>query len=174
MRILPYALALTSFALIGAVHADDMPTRKPGLWEMVMQQENAKALPSHTVRQCIDEATDAETRDFGMNAAKGACSEQDLQVSGDVMTINAVCKFGTSTQTTRATTTFSGDTAYHTDIVAQFDPPMMGKSEMHSTMDAKWVGPCPSDMRPGDMMLDNGFKMNMKDAMGGKGFMPHQ
>ena len=36
------------------------------------------------------------------------------------------------------------------------------------TQDAKWTGPCPADMAPGDVLMGNGMKMNIKQMLGGK------
>jgi hypothetical protein len=30
-------------------------------------------------------------------------------------------------------------------------------------MEATWQGPCPADMKPGDMAMPNGMKINMMD-----------
>ena len=39
---------------------------------------------------------------------------------------------------------------------------MMGMSEMKSKLSARWVGPCEADQKPGDIIMPNGMKMNMK------------
>ena len=38
-------------------------------------------------------------------------------------------------------------------------------------IEATWQGPCPADMKPGDMEMPGGMKINMNDAMSGKGPM---
>jgi len=42
--------------------------------------------------------------------------------------------------------------AYHVETQGRFDPPLAGLAETHTVQDAKWTGPCPADMRPGDMV----------------------
>jgi hypothetical protein len=36
-------------------------------------------------------------------------------------------------------------------------------------MEAKWIGPCKADQKPGDMVMSNGMKMNVLDMMSGRG-----
>ena len=31
------------------------------------------------------------------------------------------------------------------------------------TIEAKWAGPCKADQKPGDMIMSNGMKMNIRD-----------
>ena len=64
--------------------------------------------------------------------------------------------------TSHSVMTFTGDSAYKTDTQTHFDPPMMGRSDSSMAQEAKWAGPCPADMQPGDMIGPNGMKMNLK------------
>jgi hypothetical protein len=43
---------------------------------------------------------------------------------------------------------------------------MMGRSDSVMTQDAKWVGACPADLIPGDVVMGNGMKVNIKQMMG--------
>jgi hypothetical protein len=49
--------------------------------------------------------------------------------------------------------TSSGDSAYKIVSDGRFEPPMGGTSQTHSEQEAKWVGACPADMHPGDMVM---------------------
>jgi hypothetical protein len=44
----------------------------------------------------------------------------------------------------------------------------MGKSDSTTTQQAKWIGACPPDMRPGDLVTGNGVKINLRDLATGK------
>jgi hypothetical protein len=70
--------------------------------------------------------------------------------------------------TTHAVTKFTGDTAYHTEADSKLDPPVAGHGEQIVTQDGKWVGPCPTDMTPGDMTIGNGMKMNVRQILGAR------
>lgn len=141
--------------------ADDLPTRKAGLWEVTLHMASGN-MPTQTMKFCTDAATDAELYKFGMNAAQGMCSRYDLHRNGNVATIDTECKMGEMKMTSHSVMNFTGDSAYKTDIQSHFDPPMMGRSESTMTQQAKWTGPCPADMKPGDLVGPNGMKMNMK------------
>lgn len=123
-------------------------------------------MPPQQMKLCIDTATEAAMQKLGMSAGQGMCSKPNIVRSGDTVTVNAVCKMGPTQATTHAVSKFSGDTSYHTDITTKFDPPMAGMTQQAMAQDAKWTGPCPSDMQPGDVVMGNGMKMNLKQMMG--------
>jgi hypothetical protein len=157
------ATALVAVLTGGPASAEDFPPRKAGLWVIDMTT-GGKASP-HQMQICIDSATDAEMYRFGMNAARGMCDKQEVSRSGDIVTVDSSCAVGQSRVTTHAVITYDGDTAYHTESKSTFDPAMMGQSESTTTQDAKWKGPCPADMEPGDMIMGKGMKMNIKKMM---------
>jgi hypothetical protein len=148
-----------------AAYADDLPQRKAGLWQVDMANPGGQ-MPPQQMKMCIDANTDAEMYKMGMNAAQGMCSKPDIHRSGDTMTTNSQCKMDQTQITTQSVTKFTGDSAYHTDINSKFNPPMMGRSDSVMTQDAKWVGACPADLIPGDVVMGNGMKVNIKQMMG--------
>lgn len=151
-------LAASCLVLAPAARADEFPVRKPGLWEITMTLRNA---PPRVSRLCIDAATEARMRTLGQTDATGLCSRRNVSRSGDIVTIDSVCRIGSSEVTTHAVTTITGDTAYRTESASHFDPPTHGGMvDSNMTQDAKWLGPCGPDMQPGDMMI-GGHKMHM-------------
>jgi hypothetical protein len=114
---------------------------------------------------CLDESVQADMREFGLGVAKELCSKSDRRVEGNRLTIDAVCKLGATTMTAHSVMTFSGNTAYHTDGSATYDPPMLNLSESKSSIDAKWVGECPPGQQPGDITLESGQKINIKSMI---------
>ena len=159
------ALVAACFALAAAsAFADDIPVLKSGLWELsrsTSQQPETKRLTT----MCLDQSVQAEMREFGLGVAKEMCSKSDRRVEGNRLTIDAVCKLGTTTMTTHSVMTFSGNTAYHTEGSATYDPPMMNMSESKSSIDAKWVAECPPGQQPGDITLESGQKINIKSMI---------
>ena len=53
------------------------------------------------------------------------------------------------------------DSAYRMEVDSQYEPALMGRSASRSVIDARWLGPCKADQRPGDMILSDGKKMNV-------------
>lgn len=161
-RFIPVILvAAASVALMA--QADQMPKRKAGLWEMTKTVTGVAVPP---VKTCVDAATDAAMYSLGLDQIKKNCSKRDIKSDGTTVTTDAVCTSGTTQVTTHSTTTFTGDTAYHTEADTHFDPPFMGQTAASMKEDGKWVGPCPSDMQPGDMVGPGGQKVNMRTLLG--------
>jgi hypothetical protein len=161
------ALVLLGGVTCGVARADDFPPRKPGLWQIDMSMPGGH-MPPQQMKMCIDAATDAAMYKLGMSASQGMCDKPDITRSGSTVTVNSACKMGESHMNTHAITKFTGDTAYHTDASTKIDPPMAGRSESAVMQDATWVGQCPADMRPGDVVMGNGMKMNMKQMLSDK------
>jgi hypothetical protein len=45
---------------------------------------------------------------------------------------------------------------------------VMGQATAVLAQDAKWTGACPAGMQPGDLVMANGMKLNIKTIMGGQ------
>lgn len=158
------SLATSLVALTPAAYADDFPLRKPGLWEISMNMGQGSP---HVSRTCIDAATETRMRSMGEADMSGLCSRKDLHRSGDTLTADSVCRIGSSQVTSHAVTTMTGDAVYSTVTTMHYDPPAFGGiADAKTTQDAKWLGPCPSDMQPGDMIVD-GHKMHIPTMMQG-------
>lgn len=141
-----------------AAAADDYPPRKAGLWEVTIQAENK---PAATTKMCIDADTDQLFHKFGTDLRSKHCEKNDVKANGDTVNADSVCKVKDTTISTSSVTKFTGDSAYHVDIKIHFDPALLGKTDVTSAQDAKWTGPCPADMKPGDFVMGNGIKVNI-------------
>lgn len=170
IRLPVAALCLLSCIAATPAFAIDYPARKPGLWEMKIGDGTAAAA-DQTIQQCIDASSDQAMRDMaqgmGTGTGKDACSKQDMRKAGSTTVIDSVCKVGTSIATTHAVVTGDLSTGYRMESTSTYQPPFMGNTEGKAAMDAKWVGPCKADQKPGDMIMSNGMKMNIMDMMGG-------
>jgi len=159
--ILIPALALAAIALSGA--AAPMPYAKPGLW--VIQQHMATGR-TYSSKLCSDAASQGAMLRAGAGLSAQMCSRQDVSTSGAQVTIDAVCRLGPSTLTSKTVVTYSGDSAFHVVSDGTFVPAFMGKTKSHTTMDAKWAGACPAGMTPGDMVGPTGVKMRVTGDAG--------
>jgi hypothetical protein len=153
-----FAAAICSSTI---VWADDIPRRRPGLWEITRITVDANN-PARTSRICIDSATETMLRDMGSSFARNACSKAEVSASGNVVTVDSICQLGESRSMNHTVITSSGDTAYHHVATTRFDPPLFGRADSTSEMDGKWIGPCAADMRPGDVITAMG-KVNLVD-----------
>jgi hypothetical protein len=152
--------AAAVLVLVGALPAlaAELPTRKAGLWDVKMGFENRNGA-GPTIQQCIDASTDQMMMASAGPLAQGACSKRDVQRSGNTITMDSTCTLSGKTATSHAVITGSFDSAYTMTVTSQSESLPGGKMVM--TMDAKWLGPCAADQKPGDRIMPGGIKMNI-------------
>jgi hypothetical protein len=145
----------------------DLPPRKPGLWEMRMVTEKPAGGLNLTSQMCIDAATDRELMEFGLKMSKGSCKRFDTKRAGAAWIIDAECAFGPVTSVTK--TTISGD--FQSSITVRIEGTTEGMPGTGSgaqptimTQTATWKSPTCEGMRPGDIALGAGIKMNVKQV----------
>lgn len=160
VALVPLVGSLAAYAV--SASADDIPARKPGLWEVKMTLEGGQ-IPPQTLQQCIDAATDQEMRQppgmEGVDLAK-VC-KQDVTRDGGTTTIDSTCTLNGRTTKSHMAITGSFDSAYTMKVAVSADPPSRG--EMHMSMDARYLGACKPDQKPGDMIMPGGMKININD-----------
>ena len=164
----------TCVAMLPALDAGavEMPTRKAGLWEMKVLRTGSPA-PEMTMQHCTDETTDKEMSSTFSPMAKEMCSKQDIQKTATGYVSDSVCKVGAMSITS------------HSDINGDFNSGYTVKSTSHNeggsanmprdsttTIEAKWLGACKADQKPGDIVMPGGMKMNVKDMEKLKSLMP--
>jgi Protein of unknown function (DUF3617) len=169
MRISLSAALTGGVLLLAAATAPaiDLPTMKSGLWESSVAREGMPQKVGAT-KMCMDSAVQKEVMEMGMGTMKSMCSKNDIRRDGNKVFGTAECKFGESTMKSSSVTTFTGDTAYHTEVKSTYDPPMQGMPSGTTVIDAKWTGACPAGMQPGDVLLPDGRKVNMRAMSGSK------
>jgi hypothetical protein len=151
--------------------AVELPVRKAGLWEMKMLRPGAPA-PEMTMQHCTDETTDKAMSSSFSPASKDMCSKQDIQKTAAGYVTDSVCTVAGVTMTT------------HSEIVGDFNSAYTVKATSHSqggpaavprdsttAIEAKWLGACKADQKPGDIMMPGGVKMNITDMERLKGLM---
>jgi hypothetical protein len=139
------------------------PKRKPGLWEQRVSNGDFVQVS----RICLDEAVDAKLSWWGSQAGKDVCEKNlaSSQTDGG-WRFSSVCDMGTGGKVTTSGVA-TGDFNAHYQISAESStvgaaaPQMNGTRKM--TIDAAWQGPCPVGMKPGDMTLPGGMKINLLD-----------
>ena len=162
-------LTLLPARTAGAV---EMPIRKAGLWEMKVLRSGSPQ-PEMTMQHCTDESTDKAMSTTFSPMAKEMCSKQDIQKTATGYVSDSVCKVGAMSVTS------------HSDINGDFNSGYTVKSTSHNdggpanvprdsttTVEAKWLGACKADQKPGDIVMPGGMKMNVKDMEKLKGLMP--
>jgi hypothetical protein len=163
---------VTSVAIVKPAAAPmTPPPRKAGLWEMKI----ATSGMSQTMKQCLDEATEQKMKWWGSQAQKSGNSDCEQETitphAGGGWDFHAVCKMGESgtiTSDGQATGDFSSHYKVEVNSVTTGSPMAQANGAHKTTIEAAWTGPCPADMRAGDMEMPGGMRINMADAMSGK------
>jgi hypothetical protein len=171
---------MPSFVFIAVISAApatalDLPARKAGLWEITMTMEG-RNIPMPTAQHCIDAETDKLMSSIGGDMRKDMCSKQDVQKVGNTFVVDSVCNIGASTTTSQAVVSGDFNSAYTVKVTSKREggPAMPGMpADGSSTMsiDAKWLGECKADQKPGDMIIA-GRKINVRDLQNMMPAMP--
>jgi hypothetical protein len=159
-RHLPIVCALVC-ALPAA--AAELPIRKAGLWDLKMTIEGRNtAAPA--MQHCTDPSTDKlMTSNFG-NLGREDCSKRDIQVAGRTITVDSICTFSGMKMTTHAVIGGDFNSAYTVKLTSTREGgPAAAGGTTTMTIEAKWLGACKADQKPGDMILPGGQKINVVD-----------
>lgn len=152
--------------------AVEMPVRKAGLWEMKLVRTGSP-LPEMTMQHCTDETTDKDMATAASPMSKEVCSKQDIQKTATGYVTDSVCSVAGMSMTSHAEITGDFNSAYtvKTTSHSEHGPAGMPKDST-TTIEAKWLGACKADQKPGDIVMPGGFKLNVKDAEKLKGLVP--
>lgn len=136
--------------------AQDIPKRKPGLWEMSMQMPGQGGMPAVSTKQCVDEQSDAEMhrKAFAGNDPKTQCKQlSNKRIAGGVE-IEAECKTDDG-GTVKSVARITGDmqTSYAMENDMTFTPPRNGLSKARLSMKGTHRGACPAGMKGGDIQM---------------------
>ena len=153
---------LVAGALPLTASAQEMPTRKAGLWQITTNGSTGTTKnPEQVMQQCVDTASDKVLQKMGsgmMNNMK--CDKNENKKDGGKYIGHSICQMGPSKLETKSVTSGDFEKEYTMSADSTFNPPMAGITNTKSVMVAKWVGPCKSDQKPGDVIV-NGQKMNL-------------
>ena len=169
-RIVPFLAAalLLSAAAMTTAAAVEMPIRKAGLWEVKMIEASSK-VPGMTMQQCTDETTDREMTSTFSPMAKEVCSRNDIQKTAAGYVADAVCTVNGIAMTSHSEITGDFNSAYTVKSTVRSE---RGPAGGTTTIEAKWLGACKADQKPGDIVMPGGMKMNVKDLEKLKALLP--
>jgi Protein of unknown function (DUF3617) len=152
--------------------AVELPTRKAGLWELKMLRAGSPA-PEVTMQHCTDETTDKKMTTQLSPMAKQNCTKNDTQKTATGYVTDSVCSFNGVTMTSHSEVTGDFNSGYSVKVTSHNDgAPAGAPRDTNMTLEAKWLGPCAADQRPGDIVMPGGFRMNITDMEKLKGLMP--
>lgn len=157
----------------GSAVADDLPVRKAGLWELKMVRSGS-AMPEMTMQHCTDESVDKEMSNNISPMAKQICSRQEVKKTATGYVSDSECNVGGMSTTSHAEITGDFNSAYTVKTSSHAQGGVAGTAGRDTTMtlEAKWLGTCKPDQKPGDIVMPGGFKMNIRDVDKLKALLP--
>ena len=170
---LSLATALGLLVLLSAPVADavELPTRKAGLWEMKMVRTGG-SVPDMTMQHCTDATTDKQMS-TSFSPGKDTCAKQDIAKTATGYVSDSVCSVAGMTITSHAEITGDFNSAYTVKSTSKSEGGPSGvPRDSTTTIEAKWLGACKSDQKPGDIVMPGGMKMNIMDLEKLKAMMP--
>jgi hypothetical protein len=151
--------------------AQDIPKRKSGLWEINMDSAGSRGKTGRMamITQCVDSARDDMGRQMGQEMAKEhKCSQTNMQKTSGGISFDSTCEFNGTKMKSKTAITGDFTSSYKVEIHTSYDPPIAGRSEGTTSMEAKYLGACMSGQRPGDMTMPGGMVMNIYEMMDAK------
>ena len=130
-----------------AAAAATMP--KAGLWEMAV---SAPGMPKPVATKvCLGEPAPGSNPFAPPPQAGQTCAKNTHAKTASGYTFDMECTMGGMTFASHGEVTGDFSSSYKTDMTTKMSganiPPAM--KETHTTVDAKYLGACPSDMKPG-------------------------
>ena len=141
----------------------ETPKRKPGLWKQTIFVEDINALQTATV--CLDADADAKMAWWAQQGVRGGCAKNDMRRQPDgSWKFSSVCEMAGGIKMTTDGTAV-GDFQSKYEVKAETTTSGAPMAQMNGTrtvtIDASWQGACPAGMKPGDMELPDGRRVNM-------------
>jgi hypothetical protein len=173
-QLLSFCLGSCLLALLPALDAGavEMPLRKAGLWEMKLVRTGSP-LPEVTMQHCTDETTDKDMATASSPMSKEICSKRDIEQTATGYVTDSVCSVAGMSMTSHSEITGDFNSAYTVKTTTHSERGVAGlPRDATTTIEAKWLGACKPDQKPGDIVMPGGFKLNIKDAEKLKGLVP--
>jgi hypothetical protein len=173
-QLLLLGLGSCLLALLPALDAGaaEVPVRKAGLWEMKVIRTGSP-LPEMTMQHCTDATADKEMSTGLGPAARDVCSRNEIQKTATGYIADSVCNIAGASIASHSEITGDFNSAYTVKSTAHTERgPAMLPRDTTTTIEAKWLGACKPDQKPGDIVMPGGFKLNAKDAEMLKGLAP--
>ena len=109
---------------------------------------------SMTGELCLDAANEDSAFSSSGKGFSKDCDPVKYQAADRGFGFTTVCRIGRRTVTTTGTATGDFKSDYLVDISTQMDPAPSGlPARMSTTIRAKWEGPCPTGMKPGQTSM---------------------
>lgn len=136
-----------------------LPLLKAGFWQVNTQGQGVNV----NSQMCLDEAIQKEMSVLGQNMSVGRCS--DLKISGSSLSgykTHTTCDLGMGSM--QIDGILSGDLKTSYKNVTTVTSTVSGQKNVDvHTATGTYKGACPSGFKPGDIAMDGGMRMNLRE-----------
>lgn len=168
MKNLTLAFAALSLSLSAAVvplaHAEAMPLRKPGLWEVSIVGPGQSVMRQQKVLQCTTNDVDAVTM-LAVVPGQEHCHETEVKRNGGQFTLQTVCFVHENKVVARIRLSGDFQQAYQGDFEVAYSKPLPHSASGITRFSGRHLGDCKPGMKPSDMVLPNGITVNIVDSL---------
>lgn len=155
------SVVLAAIAILSSVpaFAEDLPQRKPGLWETKSTGEQGEVV----AKQCVGPGTD-QSAIGGMTA--GACSKMLVTKTATGYAVETECSMGPVKASGSSVITGDFETSLRTEGTTKVSgmPGQSGPVERRLVVEAKRLGDCGPGQKPGDIIMPDGKVISMPQA----------
>jgi hypothetical protein len=156
----------------GFARADELPTRKAGLWEMKVVKVGS-VMPELTMQHCTDPTTDKDMINSVSPLAKQICTKQEVQKTATGYAADSVCTVAGVSMTSHSELAGDFNAAYSVTTQSHLEKGPESLRNTTSKIEAKYLGDCKPGQKPGDIIMPGGgFRVNIKDAEKLKNLLP--
>jgi hypothetical protein len=172
LALLYSSCCLAACLLAALARADELPTRKAGLWEMKVNRSGS-VIPEMTIQHCTDAATDKDMVNAVSPTSKQACSKQEIKKTATGYVSDTVCSVAGASITSHSDITGDFNAAYTVTSQSHIDKGVPDSVRDTTTkIDAKYLGDCKAGQKPGDIVMPGGMKLNVNDVNKLKNLLP--
>jgi len=152
---------LIALAATTGARADELPLRKAGLWDVRL---TSSGMPGTNAQHCTDPSVEKEMS-AELLGKNDHCSKHEVHKTDAGYTIETECTAAGMTMDGHYEVTGDFNSAFTIHSTTRVHGGNAGKAgrEMTGKVEAKWLGECKPDQKPGDVMMF-GVKMNIKDV----------
>jgi hypothetical protein len=154
-----------------AAGAEQLPIRKAGLWEIKMVRTGSP-VPDMMMQHCTDESADRQMNGTVAPSAQQTCSKQDIRKTATGYASDTVCTIAGRSITSHSDVAGDFNSAYTVTTVSHAEGGPAGAHDTTTRLEAKWIGACKPDQKPGDIVMPGGRKFNVMDMQKLRGAMP--
>ena len=148
----------TSLSVVAVAQPFEPPTRRSGYWDQTITGQAGGRSRTMTSQFCTDPTVEKQNSVVGTGAGR-TCAKREFHRIPTGFSFSTVCTVSGMTRESRGTVSGDFQSHYHMDVVSTASGDPVG--ERRTSIDSKWLGPCPAGRKPGDMVMSNGMVANV-------------